>query len=76
MTAATAVSIFRIIDNRHWASDVLLGAGLGLFSGLALPRLIHVNPPRFGRRGERQAFFFMVPEMQRDSVGLRMIGIF
>lgn len=31
-TAATAVSIGRLANNRHWAGDVLAGAGIGIIS--------------------------------------------
>ena len=30
--AATVTGLMRIVNNRHWASDVLMGAGLGIFS--------------------------------------------
>lgn len=29
---ATAVSLSRVYDNNHWCSDVLVGAGIGIFS--------------------------------------------
>lgn len=29
---ATATGVMRIINNRHWISDVLMGAGIGIFS--------------------------------------------
>lgn len=34
-TVATATGIFRILNNRHWASDVLVGAGIGILSAKA-----------------------------------------
>lgn len=30
--AATATGVLRMVNNRHWLSDVLMGAGLGIFS--------------------------------------------
>lgn len=30
---ATATGIMRVLNNRHWVSDVLSGAGIGIFSG-------------------------------------------
>ena len=29
---ATATGIFRVTNNRHWVSDVLIGAGIGIAS--------------------------------------------
>lgn len=34
-TVATATGVFRILNNRHWASDVLVGAGIGILSAKA-----------------------------------------
>jgi membrane-associated phospholipid phosphatase len=31
-SAATAVGAFRMLNNRHWVSDVLVGAGIGILS--------------------------------------------
>jgi membrane-associated phospholipid phosphatase len=31
-SAATTVGVFRMLNNRHWISDVLVGAGIGIFS--------------------------------------------
>jgi membrane-associated phospholipid phosphatase len=31
-TAATATGAMRILNNRHWSSDVLVGAGIGMLS--------------------------------------------
>ena len=32
-SVATATGIMRVLNNRHWVSDVLSGAGIGIFSG-------------------------------------------
>jgi membrane-associated phospholipid phosphatase len=32
-SVATATGAFRILNNRHWVSDVLVGAGIGILSG-------------------------------------------
>jgi hypothetical protein len=29
---ATSVAIYRMINDQHWESDVLVGAGIGIFS--------------------------------------------
>lgn len=59
-TVATATGVGRIIHNRHWASDVLCGAGIGIVTGelgyfigdlIFKDKYINVYPKRenFGR---------------------------
>lgn len=43
---ATTVGVFRMLNNRHWISDVLVGAGIGILS-TDLVYLTHKN--RWGR---------------------------
>jgi membrane-associated phospholipid phosphatase len=44
---ATLVGLSRMYHNRHWASDVALGAGIGTFSGLKVVRYSHQHPDNF-----------------------------
>lgn len=42
-TIATGIGVFRVMNDRHWISDVLTGAGIGIFStelGYALSDLV------------------------------------
>jgi membrane-associated phospholipid phosphatase len=48
LAAATASGTLRISSDTHYATDVLLGAGVGLFAGYGMPTLLHY---RSGRRG-------------------------
>jgi membrane-associated phospholipid phosphatase len=41
---ATLVGLSRMYHNRHWASDVALGAGIGTFSGMKVIRYSHAHP--------------------------------
>jgi membrane-associated phospholipid phosphatase len=43
-TAATLVAAARVYRDRHWASDVALGAGIGAVTGAALIRYQHSHP--------------------------------
>jgi membrane-associated phospholipid phosphatase len=44
---ATLVGLSRMYHNQHWASDVVLGAGVGTFSGLKVVRYSHQHPDNF-----------------------------
>ena len=41
---ATMVGLARMYHNKHWASDVALGAAIGTFSGLKIVRYSHNHP--------------------------------
>lgn len=46
-TAASAVGVMRVLNNRHWVSDILVGAGIGILSSDIIYRT-HKN--RWGHR--------------------------
>jgi membrane-associated phospholipid phosphatase len=41
LAAASATGVLRVMSDNHYASDVLLGVGLGVLSGYALPEWLH-----------------------------------
>jgi membrane-associated phospholipid phosphatase len=41
---AALVGVSRMYNNRHWASDVIFGAGIGTFAGLKVVRYQHSHP--------------------------------
>ena len=43
-SGATLTAVSRMYDNRHWASDVIVGAGLGTFAGLKVVRYNNAHP--------------------------------
>jgi membrane-associated phospholipid phosphatase len=47
---AALVGISRMYNNQHWASDVLIGAGIGTFAGLKVVRFNDSHP---GNRADR-----------------------
>jgi membrane-associated phospholipid phosphatase len=70
-TAATATA--RIISDRHYASDALVGAAIGFGSGYGLPWLLHY---RTGLRPEadKGLHVALIPFAARESLGLGLIG--
>ena len=46
---ATMVGLARMYHNQHWASDIVLGAAVGTFSGLKLVRYMHGHDTRADR---------------------------
>jgi membrane-associated phospholipid phosphatase len=43
-SGAALTGVSRMYNNRHWASDVLIGAGVGTFAGLKVVRYHHSHP--------------------------------
>jgi membrane-associated phospholipid phosphatase len=41
---AAAVGVSRMYDNRHWASDVIVGAAIGTFAGIKVVRYQRLHP--------------------------------
>lgn len=41
LTVATSVGVFRMMGDRHYLSDVVVGAGIGFMFGFGLPSLLH-----------------------------------
>jgi membrane-associated phospholipid phosphatase len=41
---AALVGLSRMYDNRHWASDVIMGAAIGTFAGIKVVRYHRTNP--------------------------------
>jgi len=42
---AAAVALSRLYNNQHWASDVIMGAGIGTFAGNKVVRFAHRTNP-------------------------------
>jgi membrane-associated phospholipid phosphatase len=51
LIVATAEGVTRVMADRHYATDVIAGSAIGLFSGFALPRLLHYLWPAEGSGG-------------------------
>jgi hypothetical protein len=88
LTAASTAGVFRVMSDKHYASDVLLGAGVGLFGGYVLPSLLHygfgtrarptesVLPQWQVRVGGQSIRTAMAPVVGPGGVGLTLVGDF
>lgn len=63
---ATSVGVLRMMNNRHWSTDVLFGAGIGILS-TNLVYLLH-NEKRIKR-----AKMLAVPTYQKNNFGIKAI---
>ena len=72
MVLATAVTgVTRVVADRHYASDVVVGAAIGFGVGYGLPRLLHY---RAGTQAADASRVFLVPFGGSRAVGVGVIG--
>lgn len=64
---AALVGISRMYNNQHWASDVLVGAGIGTFAGL---KVVRFHDSHSGNRVDR---FFLTASLVPDDHGGRAL---
>ena len=67
---ATATGILRMANNRHWAGDVVTGAGLGI--GIATA-VYYWNPFNFPKKQSKSTSFLGYPILNQNTYGLGMI---
>lgn len=66
---ATAVGLSRMYHNKHWASDVALGAAIGTFSGRKVVQYVHGHP---GNRIDR---LILRTSVAPDGHGGALVGV-
>jgi membrane-associated phospholipid phosphatase len=66
VAAASTVGVTRMISDNHYASDVLLGMGLGWFAGYVLPVLLHYRPHRQSQSTS------LLPTFRNSTLGVPM----
>ncbi|MDR2586169.1 MAG: phosphatase PAP2 family protein [Prevotellaceae bacterium] len=67
--AASFVGIARIFNNKHWVSDVVVGAGIGILT----TKVVYWVYPRIKqsqRSKERSSFALIIPEYSNGYVGV------
>lgn len=68
-TIATGVGVMRVLNNRHWASDVLAGAGIGILSA-NLSYLFHKN---ISVKRDKNTSITYTPVFDRGSLGVCLV---
>ncbi|HKU40754.1 MAG TPA: phosphatase PAP2 family protein, partial [Polyangiales bacterium] len=77
MTLATATGLFRIIGDRHYLTDVIVGAAIGFSLGYVYPWLFHYqygsSPPK---REVSELRWGLTPGAAGAPLGLSALGMF
>jgi hypothetical protein len=73
-TVATATGVLRLYNNRHWVSDVVAGAGLGIAS----TKVAYLIYPHVRKLfvGKQSLSYSMAPTYQEKTIGLAFSGTF
>ena len=66
---ATMIAASRMYNNKHWASDVVMGAAIGTFSGLKVVRYSHSHP------GNRIDKWLLHPHVEKKPDGTVAVGV-
>jgi membrane-associated phospholipid phosphatase len=89
LTSASAEGALRLMTDDHYASDVLLGAVVGLFSGYVLPSWLHygfgssharrnlsILPAYRSESGGTPLAIVLAPELAPDYAGMNLVGTY
>ncbi len=77
LALATTTGVFRVVANRHWMSDVVTGAGVGLVSGWLMPWLMHYRHDLEKRaQSKSRHLHYVAPYGERGAFGLSAAGTF
>lgn len=73
MTLATTTAVTRLWMDRHWATDVMVGAGIGLVSGFGVAYGLHYGSWTWKTKDVRAA---VVPASFGRALGAQVLGAF
>jgi membrane-associated phospholipid phosphatase len=77
LALATTTGVFRVVANRHWMTDVLTGAGVGLVAGWLMPWLMHYRHDLIKReQGKKRHLYYLAPYGNAGAIGLSAAGAF
>jgi membrane-associated phospholipid phosphatase len=71
-SVATATGVFRMLNNRHWASDVLVGAGIGVLSAETAYSVYPWLKEKIGGKGKNKNIAF-VPVYDGYTMGGNLV---
>lgn len=71
-SVAAATGALRILNNRHWASDVLVGAGIGIVSGEVAYIVYPWLKEKLGGKGGNKRVVF-VPTFDGNTMGANLV---
>ena len=66
---ATMIAASRMYNNKHWASDVVMGAAIGTFAGTKVVRYHHSHP------GNRIDKWLLHPHVEKKPDGTVAVGV-
>jgi membrane-associated phospholipid phosphatase len=69
-STATGIGFLRVLNNRHWISDVLVGAGIGIFA-TNLIYLTHQN--KWGNKHRKQSEIILLPCYAQQTFSMAAI---
>ena len=81
LSLATTTGVMRMVADRHWASDVLVGTSVGILSGYVLPSWLHYG---FGNSRKKVAtvmqtsfgYVAPIPQVYAGGGGMGLAGVF
>jgi hypothetical protein len=85
LAAATTTGVLRIRSDDHYTTDILLGVGLGLASGWALPELLHYSGGAKDKAASLLPIFrpegstltaILAPQVSEGHIGLTLLGAY
>jgi membrane-associated phospholipid phosphatase len=80
--AAVMNGVGRVLTENHYATDLVVGLGLGAVAGWVLPQVLHYNHPRprvpstAGSRSPPHLHASIVPIVGDDRLGVSLSGVF
>ena len=71
-SVATATGVLRVLNNRHWTSDVLVGAGIGIISGEVAYIIYPWLKEKLGGKNKNKSVTF-VPIYNGNTMGGNLV---